>query len=105
MITHNHAHSAAQGEDQKKLDIIANEVFKNVLKRSGQCCVLVRARGRRQAPARRQRSVAPAACVRRALACARLGLGGAQVFNPPTPPTHLPTPPPLPPPSLPKKTK
>eukprot|EP00887_Chlorella_sp_A99_P000073 scaffold16.g73.t1 len=33
--------SNVQGEDQKKLDIIANEVFKNVLKRSGQCCVLV----------------------------------------------------------------
>lgn len=33
--------TALQGEDQKKLDIIANEVFKNVLKRSGQCAVLV----------------------------------------------------------------
>lgn len=31
-----------QGEDQKKLDIVANEVFINVLKRSGQCSVLVR---------------------------------------------------------------
>lgn len=30
-----------QGEDQKKLDIVANEVFMNVLKRSGQCSVLV----------------------------------------------------------------
>ena len=30
-----------QGEDQKKLDIVANEVFKNVLRRSGQCAVLV----------------------------------------------------------------
>lgn len=33
--------SNVQGEDQKKIDLIANEVFKNVLKRSGQCCVLV----------------------------------------------------------------
>ena len=31
-----------QGEDQKKLDIVANEVFINVLRRSGQCSVLVR---------------------------------------------------------------
>jgi len=30
-----------QGEDQKKLDILANEVFINMLKRSGQCAVLV----------------------------------------------------------------
>ena len=30
-----------QGEDQKKLDIVANEVFINVLRRSGQCSVLV----------------------------------------------------------------
>lgn len=30
-----------QGEDQKKLDIVANEVFKNVLRKSGQCAVLV----------------------------------------------------------------
>jgi fructose-1,6-bisphosphatase len=33
--------SNVQGEDQKKLDIVANEVFKNVLRKSGQCCVLV----------------------------------------------------------------
>jgi fructose-1,6-bisphosphatase I len=30
-----------QGEDQKKLDLIANEVFKNVLLRSGQCSIMV----------------------------------------------------------------
>ncbi|KDD74496.1 fructose-1-6-bisphosphatase [Helicosporidium sp. ATCC 50920] len=30
-----------QGEDQKTLDIVANEVFKNVLRKSGQCAVLV----------------------------------------------------------------
>lgn len=30
-----------QGEDQKKLDVIANEVFKNSLRRSGQCCILI----------------------------------------------------------------
>ena len=30
-----------QGEDQKKLDILANEVFINVLRRCGQCSVLV----------------------------------------------------------------
>jgi fructose-1,6-bisphosphatase I len=30
-----------QGEDQKKLDLVANEVFKNVLKKSGQCAVLI----------------------------------------------------------------
>lgn len=30
-----------QGEDQKKLDVIANDVFKNVLRKSGQCSVLV----------------------------------------------------------------
>jgi hypothetical protein len=33
--------SNVQGEDQKKLDLVANEVFKNVLRKSGQCCVLV----------------------------------------------------------------
>jgi len=33
--------SNVQGEDQKKLDIVANEVFKNVLRKSGQCAVLV----------------------------------------------------------------
>ncbi len=33
--------SCLQGEDQKKLDIVANEVFINVLRRSGQCSVLV----------------------------------------------------------------
>ena len=33
--------SRRQGEDQKKLDIVANEVFINVLRRSGQCSVLV----------------------------------------------------------------
>ncbi len=32
-----------QGEDQKKLDILSNEVFKHVLRRSGQCAVLVSA--------------------------------------------------------------
>ena len=32
-----------QGEDQKKLDILANEVFINVLRKSGQCAVLVSA--------------------------------------------------------------
>ncbi|CAL8470986.1 g10528 [Coccomyxa elongata] len=30
-----------QGEDQKKLDVLANEVFINVLRRCGQCSVLV----------------------------------------------------------------
>lgn len=30
-----------QGEDQKKLDVIANDVFKNVLRKSGQCAVMV----------------------------------------------------------------
>jgi fructose-1,6-bisphosphatase I len=30
-----------QGEDQKKLDVVANEVFKNMLRRSGQCALLV----------------------------------------------------------------
>ena len=30
-----------QGEDQKKLDVMANEVFKNVLSRTGQCAVMV----------------------------------------------------------------
>ena len=29
-------------EDQKKLDVLANEVFINVLRRCGQCSVLVR---------------------------------------------------------------
>ena len=33
--------SNVQGEDQKKLDVVANEVFKNMLKKSGQCAVLV----------------------------------------------------------------
>jgi len=33
--------SNVQGEDQKKLDVVANEVFKNVLRKSGQCAVLV----------------------------------------------------------------
>lgn len=33
--------SNVQGEDQKKLDLVANEVFKNSLRRSGQCCILV----------------------------------------------------------------
>lgn len=33
--------SNVQGEDQKKLDIISNEVFKNVLRKTGQCCLLV----------------------------------------------------------------
>lgn len=33
--------SNVQGEDQKKLDIVANEVFKNSLRRSGQCCILI----------------------------------------------------------------
>lgn len=32
---------APQGEDQKKLDVLANEVFVNVLRRCGQCSVLV----------------------------------------------------------------
>ena len=30
-----------QGEDQKKLDVLANDVFINLLRKSGQCCVLV----------------------------------------------------------------
>ena len=30
-----------QGEDQKKLDILANEVFTNMLAKSGQCAALV----------------------------------------------------------------
>lgn len=30
-----------QGEDQKKLDILANEVFLNMLANSGQCAVVV----------------------------------------------------------------
>jgi fructose-1,6-bisphosphatase I len=30
-----------QGEDQKKLDVVANEVFKNMLRKSGQCALLV----------------------------------------------------------------
>lgn len=33
--------SNVQGEQQKKLDVIANDVFVNLLKKSGQCCVLV----------------------------------------------------------------
>lgn len=33
--------SNVQGEDQKKLDVVANDVFKNVLRKSGQCAVLV----------------------------------------------------------------
>ncbi|EFN53719.1 hypothetical protein CHLNCDRAFT_56257 [Chlorella variabilis] len=33
--------SNVQGEDQKKLDLVANEVFKNSLRRSGQCCILI----------------------------------------------------------------
>ncbi len=31
----------AQGEDQKKLDVLANEVFINMLAKSGQCAVIV----------------------------------------------------------------
>jgi Fructose-1-6-bisphosphatase, N-terminal domain len=31
-----------QGEDQKKLDVLANDVFVNLLRKSGQCAVLVR---------------------------------------------------------------
>lgn len=34
--------SNVQGEQQKKLDVIANDVFVNLLRKSGQCCVLVR---------------------------------------------------------------
>jgi fructose-1,6-bisphosphatase I len=30
-----------KGEDQKKLDILANEVFVNVLRKSGQCFALI----------------------------------------------------------------
>lgn len=30
-----------QGEDQKKLDILANQVFLNMLAKSGQCAVVV----------------------------------------------------------------
>ena len=37
------ATTMSQGEDQKKLDVLANEVFINVLRRCGQCAVLVRA--------------------------------------------------------------
>lgn len=33
--------SLLQGEDQKKLDILADNVFVNVLTRCGQCAVLV----------------------------------------------------------------
>ena len=33
--------SNVQGEQQKKLDVIANDVFVNLLRKSGQCCVLV----------------------------------------------------------------
>lgn len=31
-----------QGEDQKKLDVLANDVFINLLRKCGQCGVLVR---------------------------------------------------------------
>ena len=34
-----------QGEDQKKLDVLANEVFINLLSKCGQCAVLVRDQG------------------------------------------------------------
>ena len=34
-----------QGEDQKKLDVLANEVFINLLSKCGQCAVLVRHQG------------------------------------------------------------
>ena len=37
-----HCASALQGEDQKKLDVLANEVFINLLSKCGQCAVLVR---------------------------------------------------------------
>ena len=33
-----------QGEDQKKLDVLANDVFINLLRKCGQCAVLVRVR-------------------------------------------------------------
>lgn len=33
--------SNIQGEQQKKLDVIANDVFVNLMRKSGQCCVLV----------------------------------------------------------------
>ncbi len=33
--------SNVQGEQQKKLDVIANDVFVNLLRKSGQCCMLV----------------------------------------------------------------
>lgn len=31
----------AQGEQQKKLDVLANEVFINMLAKSGQCAIIV----------------------------------------------------------------
>ncbi len=34
-------HVRLQGEDQKKLDVLADDVFVNVLSRCGQCAVLV----------------------------------------------------------------
>lgn len=34
-------HLCLQGEDQKKLDILANEVFLNMLAKSGQCAIVV----------------------------------------------------------------
>ena len=34
--------SNVQGEDQKKLDVLANDVFITLLRKSGQCAVLVR---------------------------------------------------------------
>ena len=33
--------SNVQGEDQKKLDVLANDVFITLLRKSGQCAVLV----------------------------------------------------------------
>ncbi len=33
--------SNVQGEDQKKLDVLANDVFVTLLRKSGQCAVLV----------------------------------------------------------------
>ena len=33
--------SNVQGEDQKKLDVLANDVFIALLRKSGQCAVLV----------------------------------------------------------------
>ena len=40
-----HCAPATQGEDQKKLDVLANEVFINLLSKCGQCAVLVRRQG------------------------------------------------------------